>query len=791
MPRWVDQSDAGPHRSVEIRVRGRVQGVGFRPAVWRIAQALGLRGEVRNDADGVLIRLAGPAGDIGEFRDRLERNPPPLARITSVQMAPFAGPVGRGFSIGGSALGIAHTEIAPDARICAACDAEIKDPLNRRHGYGLTNCTHCGPRLSIMRAIPYDRARTTMAPFPICQACAAEYGDPGDRRFHAEPIACRVCGPSVSCLSLPDLLPCTGADPIAFAAQRLRAGDVIALKGVGGYQLVCDAGNPDAVARLRAGKRREAKPFALMARDLDLIRSYCTVAPEEAALLASALGPIVLLAALRPRVLPETLAPGLVTLGFMLPTSPLHVLLLQQLDRPAVMTSGNLTGEPQIIADAEACAQLGAVATHILLHDRTIANRVDDSVVRFMDGKARILRRARGYAPASIALPPGFENAPDILAMGGELKATFCLIKEGQAILSQHHGDLEDPLSFDDYRHNLALYADLFGHASDLIAADAHPEYLSSKWARGSGKPVTEVQHHHAHVAACLCDNFYPIDAPPVLGVVLDGLGWGDDGSFWGGEFLLAGYLDFRRLAAFPAVAMPGGAAAARQPWRNLYAHIRAAMGWTAFAAEFGVLPAAAMLRRKPVATIDAMIAGGVNSPAASSCGRLFDAVAAALGLCADQETYEGDAASRLEALASGAENGMSGLYPFDLTIPDAAGLRRLDPSPMWRALLHDLLRGTSDGEVAARFHHSLAEAVATTCESLAATHGFRTVALSGGCFQNRLLFEQTAGRLRGAGFAVLAHCRTPCNDGGISLGQAVIAAARQMVPPERNNTCV
>ncbi|HEX4506910.1 MAG TPA: carbamoyltransferase HypF [Alphaproteobacteria bacterium] len=778
-------------RAVQIRVRGRVQGVGFRPTVWRIAHGLGLDGDVRNDGQGVLIHLAGSTANIDAFRDCLAREPPPLARIESIQVTPHAGDLAPGFVIVESAGGDAHTEVSPDARICEACAGEICDPANRRFGYGLTNCTHCGPRLSIVQAIPYDRARTTMAPFAMCSACVAEYRDPADRRFHAEPIACPVCGPEVFCQALGEA--CTaaaGADPIAFAAQRLLAGEIIAIKGVGGYQLACDATNDEAVARLRAGKQRDGKPFALMARDLAVIERFAEVSALEVQVLSCSAAPIVLLQARPSHPLPDAVAPGLSMLGFMLSTSPLHVLLLRALDRPIVMTSGNLADEPQIIDDERALDQLAGVAAHVLWHDRAIASRIDDSVVRIMDGAPRLLRRARGYAPAPIPLPPGFADAPEILAMGGELKATFCLIKDGQAIISQHQGDLEHPAAFDDYRKALRLYGELFDHRPVAIIADAHPEYLSSKLARERREPMIEVQHHHAHIAACLCENDRPRDAAAVLGIALDGLGWGDDGTFWGGEILLADYRGYRRLAALKPVVMPGGVQAVREPWRNLYAHIDAAMGWAAFSTEFADLPATAMLAGKPLATLDAMIAGRLNAPLASSCGRLFDAAAAAIGLCADRQSYEGEAAARLEALAETGEAAAGGAYGLVLSDPDAAGLQVLDPAPLWRALFTDLAAGVCPATVARRFHKGLSQTLVTACTTLAKAHGTSTVALSGGCFQNRLLFESTATALRAAGLDVLSHRVVPANDGGLSLGQAAIGAARLIKAGERIAPC-
>jgi hydrogenase maturation protein HypF len=742
----------------EIRVRGRVQGVGFRPAVWRLACELGLSGEVRNDAEGVLIRVAGGGGAIAELLDRIQREPPPLARIERIERRHSTATCGPGFRIVDSKAGAARTQIAPDAAICGDCAREIRDPGERRHRYGFANCTQCGPRFSIVRGIPYDRAATTMSPFALCDACRGEYRDPADRRFHAEAIACPRCGPRTR------LVPCASpGDPIDQAAAQLRGGAIVAVKGLGGYQLACDATNADAVSRLRRAKHRETKPFALMARDMDVIRRHCAVSPDEARLLASPEAPIVLLRA-SGRSLPAAIAPGLATFGFMLPTTPLHLLLLRDNAHPVVMTSGNLTDEPQIIDDREAIERFAGFAECVLTHDRAIAIRVDDSVVRIIGGAPRVLRRSRGFAPAAIPLPPGFAAAPDLLAAGGELKATFCLVKDGAATLSQHIGDLEDARTFDDYRAGIAHCTALFDHAPTAVAADLHPEYLSSKYARETRLRLIEVQHHHAHVAACLAENGRPLVAPPVLGVVLDGVGWGDDGTIWGGEFLLADYRESRRLGSFKPVAMPGGNAAVREPWRNLHAHLLAA----------GLEP------DRPHALLEAMIRNGVNAPPASSCGRLFDAMAAALGICANRQQHEGEAASRLEALVCQKalhDEDDDAAYPMTLSV--RRGLARLDPQPLWQAVLADLASGTAPGTMAARFHKALAIAVATlTCALAARTH-FETIALSGGCFQNAVLAEQTERRLREAGFAVLTHRLVPANDGGLALGQAAVAAAR------------
>ncbi len=768
-----------PSQALEFRVRGRVQGVGFRPTVWRMARELGLAGEVLNDGEGVLVRVSGAQSRIAALLRRIERDPPPLAHIDSIERRRYSGRLPQDFRIAESIGGPARTQVAPDAALCGACAAELRDPDERRYRYPFTNCTHCGPRLSIVTAIPYDRATTTMAPFVLCAACEAEYRNPNDRRFHAEAVACPSCGPNASLVAFGRAGARDGdADAAKLAAGLIARGDIIAVKGLGGYHLACDAANPEAVARLRRLKRRDAKPFALMARDLDVIRRYCAIDAVEERELTSVKAPIVLLRATGPERLPEAVAPGLDTLGFMLPTAPLHLLLVDQFEHPLVMTSGNISDEPAVVDDAEAYRQLAEIASFALTHNRAIANRVDDSVVRVMGGRSRVLRRARGYAPAPLRLPSGFENAPDLFAMGGELKATFCLVKDGQAILSQHQGDLENAATLDDYKKNLALYRSLFDHAPSAIVVDRHPEYLSSKRGRAeavnSGALLIEVQHHHAHVAACLAENGRPLHAPPALGIVLDGLGFGDDGAIWGGEFLLADYLGYQRLARLKPVAMPGGAQAVREPWRNLYAHLKAAGAFDATPSASGDWSA---LNGKPLATIDWMIEQDLNSPLASSCGRLFDAVAAALGVCADRQVYEGEGAARLEALAAAAPNETRG---YALRISESE-LIDIDAAPMWLAILDDLRQGVSAQTIARRFHLGLARSIAEVAIRLAAARRFETVALSGGCFQNRLLFESVYDGLCEAGFTVLTHADAPANDGGLSLGQAAIGAAHLM----------
>ncbi|MGV6817369.1 MAG: carbamoyltransferase HypF [Thiotrichales bacterium] len=761
-----------------IRIRGTVQGVGFRPMVWRAANAAGVVGTVCNDGEGVLIRAHGAALQIDNFVSTVLAQCPPLGFIADIERTPIEAAVWpSAFTITDSEATAANTQLPADAATCEACLTDTLDPANRRYGYPFTNCTHCGPRLSLMQGIPYDRANTTMSAFELCPACAAEYADPTRRRFHAQPNACPDCGPSIW-LEVAGARLSERAEALQEAVARLNRGEVVAIKGVGGVHLAVDAGNAEALALLRQRKRRPDKPLALMARDLEQIRQWCRVSPEEEAALRSSAAPVVLLPRLDTDGVGDCLiAPRQATLGFMLPYSPLHHLLMAQLERPVVLTSGNRSGEPQCISNVEARERLGGIADALLLHDRPIANRVDDSVLRSMGGTMRPLRRARGYAPEPVALPKSFPQDLDLLAMGGELKGTFCLLQRGRAILSQHMGDLENHATFEDYQKNITLFTSLYQHRPQALVVDRHPDYLSSKlgreWAQARDLPLLEVQHHHAHMAACMAENAVEIDTAPVLGIVLDGLGFGDDGALWGGEFLLADYRDCQRLASLRPAPLPGAAQAMREPWRNLWAQL-----WRAGIAEED-FPAS--LASRPVETMERMALGGINSPLASSCGRLFDAVAAALGICVEGISYEGQAAIELEALLrrlpdSAAAAPSGGGYPFGRL--QEGGLLRLDPAPMWRSLLDDLRGGVSAEHMAHRFQQGLAEALVAMASELAAEHGVSQVVLSGGVFQNRALFEAVVAGLEGQ-LKVLSHRRVPMNDGGLSLGQAAVAAAR------------
>lgn len=786
-----------------IRVQGIVQGVGFRPAVWRFAKRLGLKGEVFNDGNGVLIHVWGKAGALDKLTELIRNEPPPLARIDEILVEKLATDImPMDFSITISEASSPHTNITPDAASCTSCIADIVSPGNRRYKYPFTNCTHCGPRFSIINAIPYDRKNTSMASFRMCENCFTEYNSTHDRRFHAQPNACQVCGPKV-------WLEFSGArnvvqsgsindqyHAIEQACERIRQGDIIAIKGIGGFHLACDSNNAAAVKRLRQRKRRYQKPFALMAKDISDIKDYCIVDCREAGLLQSREAPIVILQANGKKQLPDYLAPGQCTLGFMLPYSPLHYLLMQQLDRPIVLTSGNAVGEPQCIDNDDARVRLGDIADFLLLHDREILSRIDDSVARVMGAGMVLLRRARGYVPAPLPLPPGFDSAPEILAMGGELKNTFCLLKDNKAIVSQHIGDLEDAPTYQCYVKNLRLFKDIYEHIPEKIVIDKHPEYMASKLGRQAAAethtPIDEVQHHHAHIAACMAENTWPLDAGPVLGIALDGLGFGEDGTFWGGEFLLVNYADYERVGSFRPVALPGGIQAMREPWRNTYAQLGIDNNWPVFEQKYAQLEIIQLLQSKPLDTLHAMLRSRTNSPLASSCGRLFDAVAAAVGVCSEITSYEGQAAIELEALIDRQtfeSEDESLAYSFAIKQSDSYQVPFIDSATMWQQLLDDLQARKPVGIISARFHKGLAKIINEMALNITQSnegYGIRTIALSGGVFQNKALYEQVIARLRENGYQVLTHHRLPANDGGLSYGQAVIAAARDIVSAEK-----
>ena len=762
-----------------LRIRGLVQGVGFRPHVWRLATEEGLCGHVLNDGAGVEIEVWGGSAALDRFGSRLSREAPPLACIDSVSWeAVDRAPERDGFRIIKSASGEISTGVVPDAATCPACLADILDPANRRYGYAFTNCTHCGPRLSIVHSIPYDRARTSMNAFPMCEACRSEYEDPADRRFHAQPNACAACGPRLWLEDGDDGTGC--ADPVAETARLIGEGAIVAIKGIGGFHLACDATSETAVSELRRRKRRAAKPLAVMARDVGQIRRFCAVSAQEEELLGSSAAPIVVLRN-DGEALASGIAPGQVRTGFMLPYTPLHHLLTRALDQPIVLTSGNLSDEPQAIDNDDARVRLAGVADCWLMHDRDIVNRLDDSVVRLDAPGPQILRRARGLAPAPLWMADGFADCPPVLAMGGELKSTFTLLKDGQAIVSQHLGDLEEAATHADYRKAIGLYRDIFRFDPQVIAVELHADYLSTQWgevlASETEAELVRVQHHHAHLAACLAEHRTEPGDDRTVGVVMDGLGFGEDGTIWGGEFLVGGYSGFDRAGHFAPIPLPGGAQAMREPWRNTIAHLATAFGEDWFG-RVSRTPLGLELGAHPLSVVERMMAQKLNSPLSSSAGRLFDAVAGALGLCADRQQYEGQAAMEMEALAQPHLSNESG-YAVAVTPVQAKDV--LSWTPLWEELIRDIARNTGPGVIAARFHLGLAAALAETAMRIADGAGIRRIVLSGGVMQNRILLEALHGRLLVEGYEVLVHARVPANDGGLSLGQAAIAARRMV----------
>ncbi|MGF1489331.1 MAG: carbamoyltransferase HypF [Prochloraceae cyanobacterium] len=782
----------------KIRVCGTVQGVGFRPTVYRIAKACGIKGEVGNDGSGVWILAAGKEESIAEFIRRLEIEKPPLAKIDSIARNPFESKqFFTDFKIVKSLNNNIKTEIVPDAATCPECLQETLNPLSRWYNYPFTNCTHCGPRLSIIKSIPYDRPNTSMAAFQMCPVCAGEYRDVENRRFHAQPISCPNCGPVVwleegagsrerETSDVEDVPWYVRTKAIDKVVNLILEGNIVAIKGLGGIHLACDATNETAVNRLRQRKKRYDKPFALMAKDLAVIGEYCQVREAEIDLLYSTAAPIVLLKKKVRSNIAYRVAPNCDTLGFMLPYTPLHHLILQHLDRPIVLTSANISDAPQCIDNEEARNKLSQIADYFLLHDRKIVNRLDDSVVRLVGDKVQTLRRARGYAPDSFKMPPGFASSPDILATGSQLKNTFCLLKEGKAIVSQHLGDLENIAAIDAYKKTLKLYLNLFDRQAEIIAIDRHPDYLSSRLGREIAEQkqlkLETIQHHHAHIAACMVENQISRDSAPILGVALDGLGFGENGQIWGGEFLLAEYCNYQRLATFKPVPMLGGEKAIYQPWRNSYAHFKTAFNWEELQEKYKDLEIIQFLKKQPLTILDRAIEKGINSPLASSCGRLFDAVAAAIGICRSECSYEGQAAIEIETLALKNLEENAG-YAFTIDRLEEENILYIDPRSMWSELLNDLQENLTKEIISTKFHRGLAKTIVAVINKIFSEQNIesKTVALTGGVFQNRILLQQVTGDLEKAKITVLTHSKTPANDGSISLGQAAIAAARNM----------
>ncbi|MGC8874149.1 MAG: carbamoyltransferase HypF [Chloroflexia bacterium] len=763
------------HSAIRVHIRGIVQGVGFRPFVYNLATELGLSGWVRNSSSGVEIEAFGPEVLLSAFVRRLQEEAPPLARIDTFQVAPIPLPqeLPAGFAIHHSAGRPGEfLPIAPDVAICDACLRELFDPHDRRYRYPFINCTNCGPRFTIIRDIPYDRPNTTMAPFQMCPECQAEYDDPANRRFHAQPNACPLCGPHVWLREPEGAEVLSGEAAIQRTRSLLSSGRIVAIKGLGGFHLACDATDDAAVGRLRERKGRVDKPFALMAFDLETVRRFCHVDPEEERLLTSRERPIVLLRRREAAPISPLVAPGNPYLGFMLPYTPLHYLLLEPASGfpPAlVMTSGNYSEEPIVTDNEEALTRLAPLVDAFLLHDREIHARCDDSVVRIFQGRELPIRRSRGYAPFPVHLP---FSSPPVLAVGAELKNTFCLTREEYAFLSQHIGDMENYETLSFFRQMVEQLMRTFRVQPARLACDMHPAYLATRYAReraaSEGIPLEMVQHHHAHVAAAMVENGLP-EGVSVIGVALDGTGFGLDSAIWGGEFLLAEYRSFQRLAHLRYFPLPGGDAAIRRPYRVALSCL-----WDAGVSWEEDLPPVAAASELERSVLRRQLERGLGTVPTSSMGRLFDAVAALAGV-RQEVTYEAQAAMELEGLVVPEEEEA---YPFSLE-EGSDGSWTVDARPTIRAVVADVRAGLASGRIAARFHNGVARMIAEVCRRARDTYGIDQVVLSGGVFQNVTLLAKVIPLLIEAGMTVYTHHQVPPNDGGLSLGQAAVAAAR------------
>ncbi len=746
----------------QIRINGIVQGVGFRPFVFQLACRHGLHGHVANTAAGVTLLVEGAPRQLKAFIDALEAEKPPLAHIVEISIDD-AQPAGYSdFTILKSeGSNFRATLISPDVAVCSDCLAELFDPADRRFNYPFINCTNCGPRYTIIADIPYDRPKTSMRQFTMCPRCQAEYDDPLDRRFHAQPNACHQCGPRVSLFDS-RRRPVAG-DPIARTAELLKDGKIAAIKGLGGFHLAADACNDPAVERLRRRKHREEKPLAVMSSDLEAVRRYAHITPGESELLTSIQRPIVLLTKRQPEKLAYSVAPRNRYVGVMLPYTPLHHLLMRHGFTALVMTSGNLSEEPIAIDNAEAFERLKDIADYFLIHDREIYLRSDDSIVRRAGGETRPIRRSRGFVPIPIFLK---QPVPSILACGAELKNTVCLTKGRQAFVSQHIGDLENLATENFFELTIDHLQRILDIRPESIVCDLHPDYLSTQWAKTrQDLPVIQVQHHFAHIAACMAEHH--LDGP-VIGLAFDGTGFGDDGTVWGGEILVADEAAYRRIAHLNAVPMPGAAAAIKAPKRMALAYLHQVFGQDLWNLN---LPALKALTRSEADVIVRMCDRGINAPLTSSMGRLFDGVAAIIGL-RQQVAFEGQAAMELEMMADDQTR-----ERYDFEWHDGA-VRRIETAPLIKGVVEDLQRGLPAFIISRKFHNTLIEGWAALCAVISKETQLDRVVLSGGCFQNRLLLEGLTRALRERNLKIYSHRQVPTNDGGISLGQAVIGAA-------------
>lgn len=769
--------------SLELRLSGVVQGVGMRPFIYRLSQKHGLSGRVYNSGSDVVIHWQGTARNLREAISCIENSAPTGARINRIARQNCTEATRSDFQVGPSHGRSKQQRLMPDRASCPRCVDDIFNTNNRRHHYAFTNCTDCGPRYSVIEQLPWDRANTTLVDFLLCERCQHEYNNPEDRRFHAQPNACPDCGPQLF-FTTGDVEAARGSEALKLAAQQIREGRIIAIQGTGCFHLSCDASNSEAIARLRKIKARPTKALAIMVGNIHEAGKLAYIDPAEAKLLSSPAAPIVLLEQ-RPNTLSPSLAPGLNRLGIMLAHSPLHHLLLSDTATAIVLSSANRPGRPAITDPEEAkalCAELGIA---VLWHNRRIAHRIDDSVTQVIDGVPQIIRRARGYAPLPISLPEGFESAPSVLALGGHHKNSICITDGQDALLSGWIGDLDSPAARIDYRSQIDAHCALHKKTPTLLASDQHPDYYSSclSGVMAAEKQLTQrkVWHHHAHAASCLADNSRPLSAPPILCICFDGTGLGEDTTLWGGEFLLADYTGFTRLASLQSFALAGGESAILQPWRSLAALLYKHLDRKTYDSASTLF---AVLKDKPLDTIAAQIEAGLNCPATSSIGRLFDAVAACLGIA--EVSYEGEAAMRLQALAEQSEDNESYTLEFSAT----AYTSELSTHRLWLDIGNDIRRSLEPAAIARRFHNTLANAILRVSESLYSRSSHwqeRSIALSGGVFQNALLQSLSVRALSDAGFEVLTHKQVPANDGGLALGQTCIVAAQELRRSQTN----
>lgn len=743
-----------------LRIRGTVQGVGFRPTVWRHATAEKLGGWVRNTGSDVLIEVEGEEARLIRFLDRLKTAPPPLSRINDISRETIPASGDAAFVIETSTGEATLRHIAPDIASCDECIEEIRSAEERRHRYPFTNCTNCGPRYTIIRDLPYDRPKTTMAAFSLCDDCRREYESPADRRYHAQPVACPVCGPHVECRK--DDAIQHGEAGIDLAVETLKAGGIVAVKGLGGYHLACLALDNKAVSLLRQRKGRASKPFAVMVPDMAWAEKLACLTGADRALLSGCEKPIVLVPMKPDGEIPEGLAPGMRQIGLFLPYTPLHAILLDQVGEPLVMTSGNFSDSPIVYKNDEADRRLSQLADARLHHNRPIQRRCEDSVAAVSAGRPMLFRRARGYAPSPLRVDQ--KSGRTVLALGPHLKNTFCFLKKGMAFLSPHEGDLHHAAAYDQFKVDVADFTRLLDMAPQAVALDLHPDYATTRYAAAlpGAMPRIPVQHHHAHIASCLAENGRD---ETVIGVAFDGLGMGPDGQLWGGEFLLADMRRYERAGFIEPVLMPGGEQAARQTWRIALACLQGIFGrekLNDFSDLFG---------DHPWEGVAELVQRDINCPPISSAGRLFDLAAALSGVCLESH-YEGDAAIRLEQQVNPSDESA----PYDLPIQSTSPPFILSWRPLVEAMLEDRKNKVSPDIMAARFHSGLAHSTCRLCEILREQYNRSTVALSGGVFHNRVLTQLVTAQLEAGGFTVLRHSQVPAGDGGISLGQAVIA---------------